>query len=136
MKVSRKGLTVFTTIIAVLLLLGLTAGLYCGCDGNEGDGGSQSEAVNGQPTLIFFTSEQCPPCREMDPVYDELSDEYGDKVKFLKVDVYEDSQKAYQYGIQYTPTVIIADSDGNITANLIGVRSRDEVVTEIERVIR
>ncbi|PFH63368.1 hypothetical protein XA68_12332 [Ophiocordyceps unilateralis] len=58
--------------------------------------------------VVFFTSATCPPCKALYPVYDELTDEFGAHVSFIKVDVSrpEATSIAKSYTISATPTFI------------------------------
>lgn len=58
--------------------------------------------------VIFFTSATCPPCKALYPVYDELSQELGDRATFIKVDVSLPQVLAIasQYSVHATPTFV------------------------------
>lgn len=53
--------------------------------------------------IFYFTATWCPPCKQIAPVFDKLSDEYPN-VKFLKVDVDQLPMAASSNKIQGIPT--------------------------------
>ncbi|KAK7203411.1 PPPDE putative peptidase domain-containing protein [Myxozyma melibiosi] len=55
-------------------------------------------------STVFFTSATCGPCRIAYPKYDQLAEEYGDKCKFIKVDINDAYDIATRWRISATPT--------------------------------
>ncbi|KAK4051812.1 tRNA (adenine(58)-N(1))-methyltransferase non-catalytic subunit trm6 [Microbotryomycetes sp. JL201] len=53
-----------------------------------------------------FWATWCGPCKMISPVFDKLSNEYGDKIDFYKVDVDEQEQISQEVGIKAMPTFI------------------------------
>jgi thioredoxin 1 len=61
--------------------------------------------------VVQFWSPYCPHCRAIKPVYDELAIEYGEKLKFTKLNVMdspENQQLAAKHGIMGTPTFLFS----------------------------
>ena len=58
------------------------------------------------PVVVDFYADWCPPCKMVSPILENLSSEYADKVKFVKVDVDDNPELASQFGIMSIPTVI------------------------------
>ena len=58
------------------------------------------------PVLVDFTATWCIPCREVDPIVDELASELAGKAKIVKLDI-DDSPDIYQaLRVNGVPTVI------------------------------
>ncbi len=54
--------------------------------------------------LVMFYTTTCPSCAAMKSVFEELSDEFIDDVKFARVNVEQEAMLAQQFGIMGVPT--------------------------------
>ncbi len=61
----------------------------------------------GTSVLIDFWAPWCGPCKMAEPILDELSEEYKDKVQVVKVNVDESQQTAGKYEIMSIPTTVL-----------------------------
>ncbi len=57
------------------------------------------------PVLVDFWAEWCGPCRAVGPILEEISNEYGDKLKIVKLNTDEEGSIAMKYGISSIPTM-------------------------------
>ncbi len=80
------------------------------------------------PVLVDFWAEWCGPCRLVHPELEKLADEYGDKVKVVKVNIDEAPGVAGKYGIMSIPTIALF-VDGDVKSQVIGARPKDDIVS-------
>lgn len=57
--------------------------------------------------LIDFWAEWCGPCRIIEPIVESLAVKYASKIAVAKVNVDENSETAFEYGVMSIPTLII-----------------------------
>jgi thioredoxin 1 len=71
--------------------------------------------------VIDFTSKNCPPCKKVAPLYEELSEteEFSEMVKFLKVDVDENPDAVAKYQVTGWPTFIFI-KQGRVQTEIVG----------------
>ena len=58
------------------------------------------------PTVVDVGAEWCSPCKMMDPIVDEIKDEYGNQINIVKIDVNKDGDLANQLGVLSIPTFL------------------------------
>ncbi len=81
------------------------------------------------PVLVDFTAVWCGPCKMLDPVVSQLSKDWGGKVKFVKLDVDDNSNLAVQYGVMGVPTLILF-VNGNPVQRLSGYQPKERIISK------
>ena len=86
------------------------------------------------PVMVDFTAVWCGPCKMLEPVVTQLSQEWGGKVKVVKLDVDDNSILAVQYGVMGVPTLILF-VDGKPVQRLSGYQPKDRILSKFSSFI-
>lgn len=76
------------------------------------------------PVLVDFWAPWCGPCMMMSPLIDGLAEEFGDKIKFAKINVDENQEAASLYEVMSIPSIKIFVG-GKISSEFTGVQSQE-----------
>lgn len=99
------------------------------------DAGFEAEVLRSDiPVLVDFWADWCAPCRMLAPTIDEIAEELGGRLKVMKMDVTTNPKVASQFGIQGIPTLILF-SNGQPVTQIVGFRSKQDLLAEIERAV-
>jgi len=75
------------------------------------------------PAIIDFWAEWCAPCRAIAPIVKDLAEQYGDKVKIVKMNIDENPSTPAKYEVRAIPTVL-AFRNGEVVEMLQGARPK------------
>jgi len=99
------------------------------------DGTFETEVLKSdKPVLVDFWAPWCGPCRMVAPVVEELSEEYGGKVKFLKLNTDDNVNTAATYGIRSIPTLLMFKG-GQPIDQIIGFRPKGDLKRVIDKAL-
>lgn len=59
-----------------------------------------------KPTIIDFSADWCAPCKIVDPILQELSEEYEGKINFYKIDIEDEYELAVTFSIKSIPALL------------------------------
>jgi len=87
------------------------------------------------PVVVDFWAEWCGPCRAVAPVLEEISNEYSNKIKIVKINTDEEPQLAMQYGVSSIPNMSVFQS-GEVVKAIIGAKPKPVLLKELDEFIR
>lgn len=80
--------------------------------------------------VVDYWADWCSPCKQLSPIIEELSNEYGD-VKFVKVDTNSNPNLAAEQGILSLPTLQFFQG-GRVAKSLSGGRTKNALKKAID----
>jgi thioredoxin 1 len=86
------------------------------------------------PVMVDFTAVWCGPCKMLDPIVEQLSQQWGEKVKVVKLDVDDNNNLAMQYGVMGVPTLILF-VNGEPVQRLTGYQPKDRILSKFNTYI-
>jgi len=87
-----------------------------------------------KPVLVDFWAPWCGPCKAIGPVMEELSETFGEKIKFAKCNVDNNPVTPGKYGIRAIPTLIFF-KDGNVVDQITGMVAKSRLEETINNVL-
>jgi thioredoxin 1 len=93
--------------------------------------GNFNEIINSSKlTLVDFYADWCSPCKALAPILKEVSQEAGDRVRVIKIDVDKNNLVAGKYQIQSVPTLILF-KNGQPVWRQLGVANKQQLMNLI-----
>lgn len=79
------------------------------------------------PVLVEFSAEWCGPCKQIEPLLEQLSADWQGQVRLVKVDVDQSVDTTLRYQVMSLPTVILF-VNGEARQRVSGKQPRDRLV--------
>ena len=96
------------------------------------DDSFENEVIaSGVPVVVDFWAQWCGPWKGLAPIIEELAQKYGDKVKFVKLDVDQNPNTPPKFGVRGIPTLILF-KDGQVKATQVGLLSKSDLAQFID----
>lgn len=86
------------------------------------------------PVIIDFYADWCTPCRMMAPIFEELSEEYKDILKFTKLNTEENPRLAEKFSIRSIPSLVVI-KEGKEIARIMGFMDKDTLKEKINSIL-
>ncbi len=86
---------------------------------------------NDKLTLVDFWAEWCGPCKMMNPILDELSNEYADRVTIAKLNVDDNEITPTDFAIRGLPTIVMFKG-GQEVGRVLGAQTMGVLRAQIE----
>jgi thioredoxin 1 len=79
------------------------------------------------PVIVEFGAVWCAPCKRLEPIMEKLADEWGGKVRLVKIDVDESVNVAMNCQVMSVPTLILF-IQGQEKQRLTGLQARERII--------
>jgi thioredoxin 1 len=76
------------------------------------------------PVIVDFWAPWCKPCDAIEPHLRALADEWGERVRLVRVNVDREAGLSGRYGVLSLPTVVLF-AEGEAKATVYGAQSRE-----------
>ena len=99
-------------------------------------GNFKEEVLNSNiPVLADFWTEWCMPCRMISPVIEELAEDHKGKIKFVKINVDNNTELATDLQILSIPLLILFNNGKELT-RIVGANPKDYIEKEISQALK
>lgn len=84
--------------------------------------------------LVDFYGTYCPPCKLLEPVIEQLADDFAGRAVVACINVDDNSEAAVDNSVEDIPTLVIF-KDGEASARLFGTQKPETLAAELERLL-
>lgn len=93
----------------------------------------EEEVVKSElPVLVDFWAIWCMPCQMIAPALEHIAQNYGDRVKVVKLNIDENMKIPSRFGIRSIPTLLLFKG-GELKETIVGAQPQDTIVNIISK---
>ena len=86
------------------------------------------------PLLVDFGADWCGPCLRLNPMLEELAEQFEGKLQVGKMDIDSNRNTPSQFGVMAVPTLIFF-KDGKEVERIVGLLPKDALVNKIQALL-
>jgi thioredoxin 1 len=83
------------------------------------------------PVLLDLGAEWCHPCKQLDPIVEELAQEWNGRIKVFALDIDSNVNTTMQLGVMSVPTLILF-LDGQPVERITGYQSKERILQKLK----
>ena len=97
------------------------------------DDSFETDVLNSEkPVLLDFWAEWCGPCKMIAPILDTIAEEYGDRLKVVKINIDENPQTPHRYSVRSIPTLLLLKG-GSVEGQQVGAIAKGMLTSFIDQ---
>lgn len=93
------------------------------------------EVLQGGKVILDFYSTECPPCEALASKFEDLSNIYGEDIKFLKIFRQQNRELAEKLGVRSSPTLLFYDNGIEKAPRLHGGIKRSDIIHNLDTML-
>jgi thioredoxin 1 len=82
------------------------------------------------PVLVDFTATWCGPCKMLEPIIKQITDDLSGKLSAVKLDIDDNQNLTMQFQVMGVPTLILF-KDGKPVERMTGYQPKDRIVKKL-----
>ena len=99
----------------------------------KGGIGSLFNTLPNKPTIVYFTTPDCAPCKTVQrPALEKLTSLFGEKLHVVEIDATQQPEVAKTWGVMSVPTTFLLDSRGEARYVNNGVARVENLMEQIQ----
>ena len=83
-----------------------------------------------EPVLVDFSAVWCGPCKQLDPIVEQLAKDWAGKIKVVKLDVDNSPNIAMQFQVMGVPTLMLFIG-GKSKERIVGYQPKDRILSKL-----
>ena len=87
-----------------------------------------------RPVLVDFSATWCGPCKKLEPLVQEIADDYDGRLKVVKVDIDKAPGIAAKFAVMSVPTLVLF-RDGKVMDQLTGLVAKRVIADRVDKVL-
>ncbi len=95
---------------------------------------TQTVLAADKPVVVDFWAEWCGPCRQVQPILDEIYAEHSDKITVVKMNVDENPETPAKYRVTGIPTMNVYRG-GEVVKSIVGARPKAAILNDLDEFI-
>lgn len=88
-----------------------------------------------KPVVVDFFASWCGPCRQLAPIFDQVSADMGSSCTMVKVNIDDDRDLAIKYGVSSIPTLLFF-KNGTVVSKETGFMSKEALAGKVTALVK